>query len=109
MHRITFEAIQTSAGFSLSSVVGRLLPFDESIEAETSRFEFTDNLNIRLSAYMVDGPLPTGAAERLGVTMSGVTSDPSKVSCPAYKQGGVCGSCRACWDKKEAVVFYPRH
>ena len=70
---------------------------------------FPDNLNIRLSAYMVDGPLPDGAANRLGVTMSGVTSDPSKVSCPAYKQGGVCGSCRACWDKNQAVVFYPKH
>ena len=70
---------------------------------------FPDNLNIRLSAYMVDGPLPDGAANRLGVTMSGVTSDPNKVSCPAYKQGGVCGSCRACWDKNQAVVFYPKH
>lgn len=70
---------------------------------------FPDNLNVRLSAYMVDGPLPEGAAARLGVTMSGVTSDPSKVSCAAYKQGGVCGSCRACWDKNQAVVFYPKH
>lgn len=70
---------------------------------------FPANLNIRLSAYMMDGPLPTGAAERLGVTVSGVTSDPSKVTCPAYKQGGVCGSCRACWDKNQAVVNYPKH
>jgi hypothetical protein len=70
---------------------------------------FPANLNIRLSAYMIDGPLPTGAAERLGVTVSGVTSDPSKVTCPAYKQGGVCGSCRACWDKNTKVVFYPKH
>jgi hypothetical protein len=70
---------------------------------------FPDNLNIRLSAYMVDGPLPDGAANRLGVTMSGVTSDPSKVTCPAYKQGGVCGSCRACWNKNQDVVMYPKH
>ena len=70
---------------------------------------FPDNLNIRLSAYMVDGPLPDGAANRLGVTMSGVTSDPKKVSCPAYNQGGVCGPCRACWDKNQPVVFYPKH
>jgi len=70
---------------------------------------FPANLNIRLSAYMMDGPLPTGAAERLGVTVSGVTSDPSKVTCPAYKQGGVCGSCRACWDKNQDVVMYPKH
>ena len=70
---------------------------------------FPDNLNVRLSAYMVDGPLPTGAADRLGVTVSGVTSDASKVTCPAYKQGGVCGSCRACWDKNVSVVLYPKH
>ena len=70
---------------------------------------FPDNLNIRLSAYMVDGPLPTGAASRLGVTVSGVTSDPSKVTCPAYKQGGVCGSCRACWDKNTTTIMYPKH
>lgn len=70
---------------------------------------FPDNLNVRLSAYMMDGPLPTGAAERLGVTASGVTSDAAKVTCPAYKQGGVCGSCRACWDKKVSVVIYPKH
>jgi hypothetical protein len=70
---------------------------------------FPSNLNIRLSAYMVDGPLPTAAAERLGVTVSGVTSNSSQVSCPAYKQGGVCGSCRACWDKNQAVVMYPKH
>ena len=70
---------------------------------------FPDNLTIRLSAYMVDGPLPTGAASRLGVTVSGVTSDPSKVTCPAYKQGGVCGSCRACWDKNTTTIMYPKH
>lgn len=70
---------------------------------------FPDNLNVRLSAYMVDGPLPTGAADRLGVTVSGVTSNAEKVTCPAYKQDGVCGSCRACWDKNQAVVMYPKH
>lgn len=70
---------------------------------------FPDNLTVRLSALMVDGPLPTGAAERLGVTVSGVTSDAAKVTCPAYKQEGVCGSCRACWDKNVAVVYYPKH
>jgi hypothetical protein len=71
--------------------------------------EFPSNLTVRLSALMMDGPLPTGAAERLGVTVSGVTSDPQKVTCPAYKQEGICGSCRACWDKNVAVVYYPKH
>ena len=29
--------------------------------------------------------------------------------CPAYKQGGKCLSCRACWDKAVSVVSYPYH
>jgi hypothetical protein len=29
--------------------------------------------------------------------------------CPAYKQGGKCLSCRACWDKSVSVVSYPYH
>lgn len=29
--------------------------------------------------------------------------------CPAYKQGGKCLSCRACWDKDVNVVAYPYH
>lgn len=78
-------------------------------EYKAKHGSFPDNLNVRLSAYMMDGPLPTGAAERLGVTASGVTSDAAKVTCPAYKQGGVCGPCRACWDKKVSVVIYPKH
>ncbi len=78
-------------------------------EYKTKHGAFPDNLNIRFSAYMIDGPLPMGAAERVGVTVSGVTSDPAKVTCPAYKQGGVCGSCRACWDKNLSVVLYPKH
>lgn len=70
---------------------------------------FPKNLNVRLSAFMVDGPLPQALASRLGVTMSGVTTDPSKATCPAPAQGGVCGSCRACWDKKKPVVTYHKH
>lgn len=68
-----------------------------------------DNLTVRLSAYMVDGPLPLGAANRLGVTVSGVTSDKAKVTCEAYKQGGKCLDCRKCWDKNNFVVLYPKH
>lgn len=70
---------------------------------------FPDNLTVRLSAYMIDGPLPMGAAERLGVTVSGVTSDRSAVTCEAYKQGGKCLDCRACWDSSKKVILYPKH
>ena len=30
-------------------------------------------------------------------------------TCPAPKQGGKCGDCRACWDPKVKVVSYGRH
>ena len=70
---------------------------------------FPANLTVRLSALMLDGPLPSAAAERLGVTVSGVTSDAAKVTCPAYKQGGICGTCRACWNKEIQTIYYPKH
>ena len=30
-------------------------------------------------------------------------------TCPAPKQGGKCGDCRACWDPKVKVVSYGKH
>ena len=29
--------------------------------------------------------------------------------CPAYKQDGECGSCRACWSRKVKQVSYKEH
>ena len=66
------------------------------------------NLNIRLSAFKVDASA-VEHARRLGVTASGVTTDKAKVTCVAYKQGGVCGDCRACWDTSVEEVVYPKH
>ena len=66
------------------------------------------NLNIRLSAFKIDASA-VEHARRLGVTASGVTTDKTKVTCVAYKQGGVCGDCRACWDTSVEEVVYPKH
>ena len=65
------------------------------------------NLTIRLSAYMIDGPAPVGLANRLGL----VTSTVSKTSwtCPAGSQGNKCLQCRACWDKQVSNVAYKHH
>jgi len=30
-------------------------------------------------------------------------------SCPASKQGNICGSCRRCWDPEVKHVTYPKH
>lgn len=61
------------------------------------------NLTIRLSATMIDGPAPTELARRLGVRTSGVVT--KDATCPAPRQGGVCGDCRACWDSKRHVTY----
>jgi hypothetical protein len=29
--------------------------------------------------------------------------------CGAYDNGGACGPCRACYDKKVKVIAYPAH
>lgn len=64
--------------------------------------EFPDNLTIRVSATMVDGP-PTKA---FGLTSTVVTSE---ATCLAPKQGNACGSCRTCWSKDTPNVSYHKH
>jgi len=66
-----------------------------------------ENLTIRLSGYMIDGPAPVALASRLGVVTSTVVSQ--GFSCPASGQGNKCLSCRACWDKQENNVAYKHH
>ena len=67
------------------------------------------NLTIRVSAHMVDGPLPLG----LGLPVSSVhTADavyPDALVCPAFTHGGECGGCRACWDPAVKHVSYRGH
>lgn len=71
------------------------------------------NLNIRLSAHMIDGPLPEALAVKHGLTVSGVHSKgqlpPGVMQCNAPAQGHKCLDCRACWDPKVFVVSYARH
>tara|TARA_R110000822_G_scaffold108961_1_gene238659 strand:- start:329 stop:961 length:633 start_codon:yes stop_codon:yes gene_type:complete len=66
-----------------------------------------DNLTVRFSALMVDGPAPETLAKRLGVQVSGACA--SAFSCPASRQGNVCGTCRACWNKETFNVTYKTH
>lgn len=66
------------------------------------------NLTVRLSAYMVDGPLPIALAKKLNVVSSGVSST-DNFTCPASKQNNYCFNCRFCWDKNVAVVIYKKH
>ncbi len=73
----------------------------------TTKNKLPENLTIRISGYMIDGPPPVALANRMGV----VTSSVSKTSwtCPAGSQGNKCLQCRACWDKTVSNVAYKYH
>lgn len=66
------------------------------------------NLNIRLSATMVDD---TSVVTIEGTTTSTVESAPKNPddTCPAYQQGGKCLTCRKCWLAKVPNVVYVLH
>lgn len=66
---------------------------------------FPENLTVRLSAYIINGPAPVALASRLGVVTSTVTSAPDVATCPAPKQGNQCRDCRACWLSDSNVAY----
>lgn len=80
-----------------------------------------ENLVIRLSAHMRNETIPVVMA---GCVASAVYDDRDHISgpldgafvrarlahhCPASKQGGQCGDCRACWSLAVPLVIYPTH
>ena len=65
------------------------------------------NLTIRYSALMFNAPAPEGLAQRHGVNVSSASTD--EFTCPASKQGNVCGDCRLCWNKQAFNVTYKKH
>jgi Gene product 88 len=71
-----------------------------------------DNLIIRLSAYMIDQPIPNAVrekAKKYGFVFSEVTRDLSKMTCPSKFQQNKCLTCRNCWDKTVETVTYKAH
>jgi hypothetical protein len=69
--------------------------------------KFPDNLNVRLSGFMIDGIPLNALAKRLGLTTSQVSG--TNPTCPASSQNNKCLSCRACWDKNIENVTYKKH
>ena len=61
------------------------------------------NLVIRLSSSRINGLEP-----KAWTHSSSVVTDGSE-TCPAPKQGGKCGSCRACWNPDIKHVKYGKH
>ena len=64
---------------------------------------FPDNMIVRVSGAMIDGPAPD--AEHT----STVTTDPAKATCRAFENDGQCGTCRQCWDGTVKNVVYLAH
>ena len=67
---------------------------------------FPENLTVRVSSAMVDGaPL-----DKFSCT-STVHKEKDAVGfeCPAYKNGGSCGSCTSCWNPSVKNVSYKLH
>jgi hypothetical protein len=67
---------------------------------------FPANLCVRVSATMVDGA-PSHAFANTSTVHN--ASAPIGHECPAPKQGGVCGRCRACWDRSVQNTSYHLH
>ena len=64
---------------------------------------FPDNLVVRVSAIMVNGPAP----RLMGLPTSTVVTE--GWNCPASEQGNKCLSCRACWNIQQQNVSYKFH
>jgi hypothetical protein len=68
--------------------------------------KFPDNLTVRLSSYMLEGP-PPPLAKAYGIQSSGVSKE--GFTCPSSQQGNKCLDCRACWNQKVENVNYKKH
>jgi hypothetical protein len=74
--------------------------------------EIPANLNVRFSAHMLGGNVPTFPRLAGLVTVSTVSIDArpdGAHACPAPLQGNECGDCRACWDRGTPLVDYHKH
>lgn len=70
--------------------------------------KFPANLNVRLSAYIIEEKPSETILQKLGVTGSSVTKG-SEFNCPSSLQGNKCLTCRLCWDSNHKLVTYHYH
>ena len=68
--------------------------------------KFPNNLIVRVSGPMVDGPKPNGFELTSTVHKE---AKPIGFSCPAIQQGGKCLNCRKCWDRRTKNISYKIH
>jgi hypothetical protein len=71
--------------------------------------DFPENLNVRVSAPMVDTVL-TGQANSSSVWKnSDFKETPNNRLCRAFENDGECKKCRLCWDKSVQTITYKYH
>lgn len=64
------------------------------------------NVTMRPSALFFNAPAPRIPGMAAGST---ACDEMGAVTCPAYTQGNICGSCRACWNAPDQAISYHRH
>ena len=68
------------------------------------------NVVLRVSSDSVTGEcLDSYLCSSVIVPWAGFPTSLPSVECDAYKRGGKCGDCRACWSKDVKIVSYPYH
>jgi hypothetical protein len=68
------------------------------------------NLTVRESAALIGFfPRLSETHAHSAVARKGQDLPTGAHACPAYKQGGECRSCRACWSTDVPLVVYPLH
>lgn len=77
-------------------------------EQVLKRMEALPNVAVRRSSDSVDGEFTAGLHGSTIVPSASMAPDDVSI-CAAYTRDGKCGGCRACWDKKVAVVAYVAH
>lgn len=67
-----------------------------------------DNVAVRFSSDSVTGDYVEGLHGSV-IVPTAEHATAAMTLCEAYSRGGVCGGCRACWDKSIPLIAYPAH
>lgn len=73
-----------------------------------AKMQALDNVVVRFSSDSVQGELVEGQNTSTIVSSEDQLKGIDGI-CQAYKHGGKCNGCRACWNKDIKVVAYPAH
>jgi hypothetical protein len=73
-----------------------------------SEMQALKNVSVRFSSDSVTGQYTRGLHGSVIVPTPGDAKRGMKL-CGAYDNGGACGPCRACYDKRVKVIAYPAH